>query len=574
MRLLRLQTDDNNCIFDNVFQDDILIQPDTKIALQNACIVKTPQTVTIENGDNTIEFQISGNSGSIVIHLDLASYSKENYTTLLQDIRFKMNGGLLISEQRHVGIQWAAFIKDNIVRIEYKQPTITPLYAMLSGGLCTVKNIHVGTTVRDKVIYGNAANTASTQFLYVNAPITKGCGAFTAQIMSLIANGTDTGFTFGLVAKQADPVNSIPSSGYKFAVSVRGTGVAYQSVINNSATNASFNPALADYVGIEIHQNQAHMVVYRHGQVNKDVIGHGVLEAGVDYYPAITFFDDDRTKLKFVKAMFDPFATPSINTLASAAADVVHLPSHLHLPAGNPWSQTVGGTVYYENFYSDNVGTVATYRRFTSGGQTHYWEQTGLTTWNIYFTLPTSVSVPDNTAEIDPITHVISFSNSGTTFSPSASLTTVDSTTLGASPQGQNRARANHIITFESSVLPTFLGFNETSYLQNNAVVGSYVADNMFDITDTADSFVVEMLSLDLDSYDSKTGGRRSILATVPKTEGVDGTIVYEANYPTFINVRNKNPVALRNLRLRILKSNLLPIVITGTATLTLLIEN
>ena len=56
MRLLRLQTDDNNCIFDNVFQDDILIQPDTKIALQNACIVKTPETVTIENGDNTIEF--------------------------------------------------------------------------------------------------------------------------------------------------------------------------------------------------------------------------------------------------------------------------------------------------------------------------------------------------------------------------------------------------------------------------------------------------------------------------------------------------------------------------------------
>eukprot|EP00729_Bicosta_minor_P033139 gene33139-biopygen24722 len=49
----------------------------------------------------------------------------------------------------------------------------------------------------------------------------------------------------------------------------------------------------------------------------------------------------------------------------------------------------------------------------------------------------------------------------------------------------------------------------------------------MFDITDTADSFVVEMLSLDLDSYDSKTEGRRSILATVPKTEMVDDLDAY-----------------------------------------------
>ena len=108
----------------------------------------------------------------------------------------------------------------------------------------------------------------------------------------------------------------------------------------------------------------------------------------------------------------------------------------------------------------------------------------------------------------------------------------------------------------------------------NSVLHGVFVASSMFDITDTADSFVVEMLSLDLDSYDSKTQGRRSILATVPKTEGVDGTIVYEANYPTFIDVRNKNPVALRNIRLRILKSDLSPIVITGTATLTLLIQN
>ena len=572
MRLLRLQTDDTNCIFDNSFQDDILVQPNAQIALQNACIVKTPETVAIGNGDNTIEYQISANSGTRTIHLDTSTYSKDNYAALLQDIRNKMNKALDFSEQRHVGVQWDAFIKDNVVRIEYTQPPKTPLAQMLTDGLCTPKNITIGATLKDKEVNGSAATTSSTQVLYINAPITKGCGAFTAKMTHLIASGTNTGFIFGLVDKQTDPIGEIGLSDYKFALSVRGTGAVVQCAVNNNITNSAISPSVEDFVGIEIYQNQAHMVLYRNGEATKDVLRSSNLDAGTNYYPAITFYDDASTKLKFVRAMFDPYATPSINNVPTATADVVYLPAHYRLPDGNPWNRLSGGTVYAENFYSVNV-EYATYRRPTSGGD-QYWQQTGLTTWNIYFTLPTAVSVPDNTGNIDPVTHIISFPGSATTFEPSAALAAVDSTTLAASPQNQSRSASTHTLTFESGVLPSFLGFSNSTYTLNSVLHGVFVASSMFDITDTADSFVVEMLSLDLDSYDSKTQGRRSILATVPKTEGVDGTIVYEANYPTFIDVRNKNPVALRNIRLRILKSDLSPIVITGTATLTLLIQN
>lgn len=266
----------------------------------------------------------------------------------------------------------------------------------------------------------------------------------------------------------------------------------------------------------------------------------------------------------------DPFATPKVNSLTNANSSLAYAPSHFHLPDGNPWSQTVGSLT--ENFYSDNVG-YATYRRVSSGGWTHYWRQTGLGTWDIYFTLPTASSVRDNTAEIDPVTHIISFSNTGTTFVPNTLLSTVDSDTLlGSQPPSQNRLKSIHSFTFGSRLLSDFLRFADLQYTQY-VQFAKFAAESMFDITDTADSFVVEMLSLELESYDSKTEGRRSILATVPKTESVDGTIVYEANYPTFINVRNRNPVALRNMRLRILKSDLTPILITGTATLTLLID-
>ena len=109
----------------------------------------------------------------------------------------------------------------------------------------------------------------------------------------------------------------------------------------------------------------------------------------------MVFFDDTAVKSVFYNP--DPYALQQ--TVASVTA-LEYLPSHFHLPDGNPWSQSIGSLV--EMFYSDNVGT-ATYRRVSSGGWTHYWQQTGLTTWNIYFTLPTAGSVPDNTADIDAV---------------------------------------------------------------------------------------------------------------------------------------------------------------------------
>lgn len=574
MRLLRLQTDDNNCIFDNSFQDDILIQPKAKIALQNACIIKTPDTVTIGHGDNTIKFKITKIGVEYTVHLDTATYTRDNYITLLHDIRNKMNGALDITVSRQVGIQWGCFIKDNKVVIEYKQPLKAALYQTINLGLLLHKNVAIGPQAKSKTVNGNNNQSNGSQFIYIQAPITKGCGSFTAKITALTATGTNTGFIFGLVERQSNPT-AIQLADYKFGIKVPGIGTGADSnllkVVNGVGNASTTKAAAGEYVGIEIFSGKVHLILYKTS--TKAVLQSLDITVGEDYYPAITFFDPATTKLQQIQVMLDPFATPSVNSLTNVSSSIAYAPSHFHLPDGNPWSQTVSGTVYYENFYSDNVGEIATYRRLTSGGSTHYWQQTGLNTWNIYVTLPSAVSIPDNTAEIDPITNILSFSSVATTFVPSTVLSTVDSDTLlGAQPPSQNRGRSNHSLTFGSKLLSDFLRFSNLSYTEQ-LNFANFVADSMFDITDTADSFVVEMLSLDLDSYDSKTEGRRSILATVPKTENIDGSIVYEANYPTFINVRNKNPVALRNMWLRILKANLEPILITGTATITLLID-
>jgi hypothetical protein len=82
-----------------------------------------------------------------------------------------------------------------------------------------------------------------------------------------------------------------------------------------------------------------------------------------------------------------------------------------------------------------------------------------------------------------------------------------------------------------------------------------------------------------IDSYDSYISGgqyiesgRKNILAVVPKTNA-NGEVIYEPNYPTFIDLKNKEELLIRNIKARIVKSDYSPFAMRGLATMTILIE-
>lgn len=101
------------------------------------------------------------------------------------------------------------------------------------------------------------------------------------------------------------------------------------------------------------------------------------------------------------------------------------------------------------------------------------------------------------------------------------------------------------------------------------------------------DSYIVETLSLPLLSFNSSVGkinnqtdgnrqtrgGRRNILATIPKTSE-NALVQYEPNELIYIDIDNNVKLNLRNLELRILDADLEPIRIVGEAEMTLLIDN
>ena len=88
---------------------------------------------------------------------------------------------------------------------------------------------------------------------------------------------------------------------------------------------------------------------------------------------------------------------------------------------------------------------------------------------------------------------------------------------------------------------------------------------------------MVELLNIPLDSYEGFSEQRKNILAVVPVNENnvnqQNFVLQYEANNQNFISIRNESTLSLRNIRARIVNSNMQPIETEGLSHIVLLIK-
>jgi len=91
----------------------------------------------------------------------------------------------------------------------------------------------------------------------------------------------------------------------------------------------------------------------------------------------------------------------------------------------------------------------------------------------------------------------------------------------------------------------------------------------------TSNVYMIEMLNIKLDSYDSfeKKRGRSNILAVINANEfntGALGVLLYEPNEPLYISLLNAQELSLRNIRCRIINMDYSPVETRGQSTITL----
>ena len=152
---------------------------------------------------------------------------------------------------------------------------------------------------------------------------------------------------------------------------------------------------------------------------------------------------------------------------------------------------------------------------------------------------------------------------------------------LRAPPRQPNPNNQDQNFISFSGDLANYLGFVNTRIPTSGFKLGytvSYSATNNYFIPEEADAILVQLMNLQIESYDSfstsstPSGGQRSnILAVIPTTVG--GKIIFSPNYPTFLDLNNEEPILLRNLNIRCLREDYSPILINGMGTIVILIE-
>ena len=478
MSLLRLTTTNDKCEFDSTFNEDIVLNSNSQMALQNLSMEVLVNTITIGNSNRTLNYKVTDTIGTQNILLDLFTYTNTNWDDLIKDMELKLNQSLL-SVGKQIGLQYKISNVDKKIRVEYKitsyawEPTDwtkTGLINTTGSGIIDQNNARADLTMEQPYKY------------YIAKPFVKGSGVFRTRIHRFVDNGlgmaSDNGFIMGLsnVSPETWKADTylmnndemtFAISAYKptseYEINYDGTGFDVSSVTPQNVASQS-----ADNDILEINLSEGFINGVIHQSAGTTIVFSAPYDGESDLYPFILLGGNlADIRLEQIRQCLDPFNPESANT------------------------------------------------------------------------------------ELDH-THIL---------------------TALPTPQPPGAIDSNNLFNFGSLELANFLGFSKQLWEQSsvNFVIES---DQEFTPTAYSDSFVVELLNIDLDSFDSQTNGRRNILAVVPQSDNnATHTVIYEPNTPFFINLKNANPNLLRNIRARVLNNQLETIDVVGITTLTLLVK-
>jgi len=145
-------------------------------------------------------------------------------------------------------------------------------------------------------------------------------------------------------------------------------------------------------------------------------------------------------------------------------------------------------------------------------------------------------------------------------------------------PASNGVSDIRYILNFPTAQVALDLGYESRDFDSGGVIDGlTYIADNIFQNVFHPDNYKIELLNINLESYDSQTQGRRNILGIIPISESfLDQNISllqYEVSNLIPLSVRNKNTEALRNIRARLINSHNETAVTYGLSFINIMVE-
>ncbi len=576
MKLIRLATD-NNGVFASAFQNDMVIAKDSQMALLNLTFQTNIGVFAVVPQQAVVKFiSTIGNADTIqeVVALN-RSYTLAETETFYKDIQHSLNetlqseNGIGATDVGYNAITSAFRISttdDGFKTIEWRiAPFINPisnfgttLYQQMNWANAQITMTITGQYPAKETLINKASGQPATldrsyKVLPLNGRrLNDGCSLFTARVHDLIDNGSgaeDNGFGIGLsktnlstLALTAD--DDIPASVRDFEIRINRPTENY-AYINDTGNekNSGLQPkrvALGSYPDIKVHDVMVFKVsgnllyigvAYDDGPGVFQQFGDPIqIPAGTDLYPYLYIRGaDTHCKIDMFNFSIDPWL-PSIGG-NEKGNDEWTLTGKIDTGRGNGYADVIDNSV---------VGDVLPQVPVAKGRL--------------------------NTTQFENTRGSITLNNAiwrGLGFTQFKD----DSSKVSAIQASLNLTRPQ-------------LGWRIFTAKSLPAV---YKSDN----------FIVESMSLPLDSFDAskitypqdssgynnpetdKRGRRKNILMTIPENNnGTDGLIEYEASTPIFVDINNAQEINAKNLNFRILNKDFSPLIQGDeTAIMTILIK-
>ncbi len=327
MKIVRLTTTDNNALFDNEFQSGLTLKPNSKIALQNLVCESVNNTLTINEGNDKIEYQLK-DADLNEIKLTHGNFSKSNVDNLFSDIQKKLNANLQ-NVANELGVEWKVEEnQDQKVSIQYKRGTYSNFKdSWVLNNTTTGSNNFRSTSGSDT---GTNENN-----MFLTKIMCRGSGIFRAKIKTLNASVSpddSQGMIIGLVSTNPDGKTIIPDSDIKFGLHARTTTSPYVKIVDGVRTVLGTNPTVNDVMELGIEEGKLVCRIYNTTTPNYPgtVLFEETYNGTSNYYPLLVFRGQEtNTVLNPVAFMETPFNPTTIedNLIEDLGVSAIPTPS-------------------------------------------------------------------------------------------------------------------------------------------------------------------------------------------------------------------------------------------------------
>ena len=606
-RLIRMTSDKNNGHFDNTFDDEIVLPPYSKMMLHNLQATLPPTEITIDSSNDQLKFQLQiatenpdgstlKNFGEITTYIPHKAYAGEGAASnFLKQMENTMNGALSTNKGyindavdpdgipvlagrsggvKECGGEWNIGITAGSTQddrdVPFIQYNIQELYTMKPASSAGIVNkITAGQGFSDETIHnltitdlsgnstyystessGTEGETNPGVYVYGNKFMARGGGVFSTYVESIDSSFSDVsghGFVMGFCVE--DPSTFLVKDNAEFPLSKIMYGVQYTSVSgcyriqNGDGYNGSSNP-------VKLNEPEFDLI----GDWDEEV-------ASLKYKPQLQFGFGQRVE-----------TTPG----AKDSECILNFRLFRRTTQGSGEGDLL--SKYYSGFNRIDKNSTGGYVDSGSQDFTDHLDTTDL--------FPVvAIWSPDSGGDLVLRLADLEFTSSPTLDPPGSS--SLQGHALSPSPNTTGLA----YFDFPADILDFF---NMNDALPTSASPFTYQNTMLFNGLSTIDrdinpeSFVLELMTYQLDSYDGKTlttnedgnpiqkgrGKRMSILSTIPRNPSFGNRVLlYEGANPYYIDLNNEKPILMRQLFLRLLDFDLEPIVMRGRGALTLLVD-